>query len=87
MAGQEPPDAISRTKENFKFADDLGWGFIDADGINGADVFAALRSVVPALGTTERVVRNSTSFGLYNAVTGECFPASGGLHIFVLLKN
>ena len=85
--GWETPGAITRTKENFEFADGPGWCLIDADGVGAADVFGALCGVVPELAQTERVLRTSTSFGLRNALTEEPFPSSGGLHIFGLLKD
>lgn len=86
-AGREADGEISRTKENFDFADGPGWAPLDADGTGDADVFATLCAVIPELLVTARVSRASTSFGLSNAFTGELFPASGGVHIFPLLKD
>lgn len=43
----------------------------------------AVCAVLPALEAAGRVVRRSTSAGLYHGVTGEKFPGSGGVHVFV----
>ena len=34
-----------------------------------------------------RVIRASTSAGIYNADTGERFPGSGGLHVYVFVGD
>ena len=47
----------------------------------------ALVSVLPALEHTERVARASTSAGLYDARTGERFPGSGGIHVYLRIKD
>jgi hypothetical protein len=46
-----------------------------------------LVSVLPALATTARVTRASTSAGLRRTDTGERLPGSGGLHIYLLVKD
>ncbi len=48
---------------------------------------SALASVVPELGHCACVVRRSTSTGLSNADTGERYPGSEGLHIYVLVAD
>ena len=50
-------------------------------------VMSALASVVPELGHCACVVRRSTSTGLSNADTGEHYPGSEGLHIYVLVAD
>src|SRR5262249_15426201 len=47
----------------------------------------ALCSVMPAIATIARVVRSSTSAGLVRSDTGERLPDSGGLHVYLLIKN
>jgi hypothetical protein len=43
----------------------------------------ALVAIVPELGTVGRVIRASTSAGLFRTDTGERLPGSNGLHIYV----
>jgi hypothetical protein len=45
--------------------------------------WAALTCVVPALAKAGRVIRRSTSAGLFRTDTGETLPDSCGLHVFV----
>jgi hypothetical protein len=47
----------------------------------------ALRSVMPELGNTARVIRRSTSTGVSRTDTGEALPGSSGLHIFLLVQD
>jgi hypothetical protein len=56
---------------------------IDAAG----GFWPALCSVLPALDTTARIVRNSTSSGLSRTDTGEKLPGSNGQHIFLLVED
>jgi hypothetical protein len=48
---------------------------------------AALCSVVPGLATAGCITRRSTSAGLYRTDTGEQFPESGGLHVYILVLD
>jgi hypothetical protein len=50
-------------------------------------VTSALASVVPELGHCGCVIRRSTSTGLSNSITGEQYPGSEGLHIYVLVAD
>jgi hypothetical protein len=50
-------------------------------------VWEALRRVLPELATTARIMRRSTSSCIRHAVTGEQFPGSDGLHIYILVKD
>jgi hypothetical protein len=50
-------------------------------------VTGALASVVPEFGHCGCVVRRSTTTGLSNATTGEQYPGSEGLHIYVLVRD
>jgi hypothetical protein len=45
---------------------------------------AALAGCLPELATTARVIRNSTSSGIRNTETGETYPGSGGIHLYLL---
>jgi hypothetical protein len=51
------------------------------------DYWAALVKVLPALRDIGRVVRRSTSAGLYRTDTGEQFAGSGGMHVFVAVQD
>ncbi|WP_036285541.1 primase-helicase family protein [Methylocystis sp. ATCC 49242] len=97
--GFAPPNFITRTKENIAYrAGRPAFVLFDFD-LKGqpADVKdriaalgglePALASVMPELMQAGRVVRLSTSAGLYNVDTGEEYPASGGMHIYVLVAN
>jgi hypothetical protein len=48
---------------------------------------AALAIVLPALTATARVIRASTSAGLYRADTGIRFPGSNGVHLYLAIAN
>ena len=47
----------------------------------------AIAALLPGLDGYARVIRSSTSAGLYNAETGERFPAGGGLHLYLLVQD
>ena len=47
----------------------------------------AMLDVLPALKNAARVERKSTSAGIYNSATGEKFPDSGGLHVYIAAKD
>ena len=47
----------------------------------------ALCRLIPGYDTLARVVRSSTSSGLYNSETGERFPGSGGLHVYLFVRD
>jgi hypothetical protein len=91
------PDVAARTKVDLVFAAGVAAiCLIDVDlkemseaakrRIDG-DVWAALCGVVPALATTARVIRHSTSYGLRNKKTGDTYPDSGGLHIAIAIAD
>ena len=89
------PSVIARTKEYLVFNEgEPGLVLLDVDlkdiskdaarrveGCGG--VWGALCVVLPALETVECVERASTSSGLRNKETGECFAGSGGRHIVI----
>ncbi len=47
----------------------------------------ALSLLLPKLESYARVVRASTSAGIYNKETGEKFPASGGQHLYLFAQD
>jgi hypothetical protein len=47
----------------------------------------ALVSIMPELADTARVLRHSTSAGLYRTDTGEKFPHSGGIHAYLAVQD
>jgi hypothetical protein len=92
-------DHVARTVENFVYAPgEPAYVLIDFDRkgmpaetatkikANGG-LWPTLVSVVPELENVARVVRYSTSAGLYRADTGDKFPGSDGQHIYVLVRN
>jgi len=90
---------ISRSREYLAF-DEGRRGFclgdFDRKGItaevqdkleqNGGFV-AALATVIPELKTTGYVVRVSTSAGLFRTDTGQRFADSGGIHLYLQIKD
>jgi hypothetical protein len=50
-------------------------------------VWPALVRVIPALADTSRVLRPSSSAGLQDAQTGARLPGSGGVHVFVGIRD
>ena len=96
---KENAETVARTVENFVYAPgEPAYVLIDFDrkGMpEDADVrikimgglWPALVSVVPELANVARVVRPSTSAGLYRTDTCDAFPSSGGMHIYILVKD
>ena len=56
------------------------------DAIGGFEAAIAML-IEDEYGTLARVVRASTSAGLYNQETGERFPGGGGLHLYLLVMD
>ena len=87
--------AIARTRENFVYREGkpaLVPIDFDRNGIPdtvqehiGDDVWRALTTALPDLGGVARVMRRSTSAGLYNG--GAALPTSGGWHGYVLVAD
>ena len=90
---------IARTKEYFQYRQrEPALTLLDYDrkGMPGAvaerikrlgGLEAALASIVPDITRTERLVRASTSAGLYREDTGDALPSSGGQHIFLKIRD
>jgi uncharacterized protein DUF5906 len=87
--------AIARTAANIRYVEDRpALGLFDYDTKGMPDEIAAkieslggfwkaLVFVLPPLAATGYVIRRSTSSGLSNAETGETYPGSSGLHVFI----
>ena len=59
-----------------------------AERLDAAGGFeAAIAELLPGLNRYARVIRASTSAGLYNQETGERFSGSGGVHMYLLVKD
>ena len=89
---------ITRSKENFTFHREPGFGLLDFDlkfmpsAVSDAvkargGFFSALLHVAPGLGDAAKVTRSSTSSGLIRTDTGEQFPGSGGQHVYIHVSN
>jgi hypothetical protein len=92
-------DAVARTADNFMYeAGRPGLVLLDFDtkgmppevdelikSLGGFE--AAIASVLPELQTTQRLIRASTSAGLYRSDTSERLPASNGLHQYLLIRD
>jgi hypothetical protein len=93
------PAVKTRTLADFFFAPGKpAWCLLDfdtkgmpdsiKDRLNAAGGFeAVLTSVIPGLTRTARVSRASTSAGLRNTVTGETYPGSGGVHLYLQVAD
>jgi hypothetical protein len=91
------PDVIARTGSNIiyngpAFAlldfDSKGMPTAVAAELESVGGFwAALRTVLPALGAAARVTRRSTSAGLSRADTGEVLAGTDGVHVYVEVKD
>ena len=93
-AASPTPGVIARTKKHLWFPPgEDGAMIVDHDRkgmpanvetkIAGRGLWDVLIEVAPGLAQAGRVERASTSAGLTNTVTGERFPGSGGVHLFV----
>ena len=60
---------------------------VEAKLTRAGGLYAALVEVAPGLANAARVERASTSAGLTNTATGERFPGSGGMHVFIHVKE
>jgi hypothetical protein len=99
---QKDPRVICRTQEYVGYVTGQpGWMVLDFDQkgmpdsvkelLGGGDrlgaVWNAIVKACPGLAGAACVTRFSTSSGLSNATTGEKYPSSGGLHIYVRLAD
>ncbi len=99
LNGTAPPGLIARTGAHIAYeAARPALALIDVDtkgmpaevkarikDIGG--FWAALVTVLPALATTGRIVRRSTSTGISRTDTGEALPGSNGMHIYLHVRD
>lgn len=97
LNGGASPTAVTRTSGNFGY-NGRALALIDFDGKGMPGSIAAkvkseggiwnvLKKVCPPLTNIARVIRRSTSSGLYRTDTGERLPGSDGEHIFLVVKD
>jgi hypothetical protein len=86
--------AIARTRKYLKYPPGkMGVVLLDFDTdgmppeLRGRDYWEMICDVVPGLRNAERLVRASTSAGLYRTDTGGKTPGSDGLHVYVFIKD
>ena len=92
-------DTVARTAENFRYRPGraaLAVFDYDMKGMPPAvalqlkvtgGFWAAMVAVAPALATAGHLTRLSTSAGLSRTDTGEKFPGSGGLHVYITIRD
>jgi hypothetical protein len=93
------PGAVTRSRESINYQSGKpAWMLIDfdakgmppevADCIESmGGIWNALVIVAPVLQAAARVLRASTSSGLFRGDTGEQIAGSGGLHLYVLVQD
>jgi hypothetical protein len=94
-----PPDTVARTRETLTHRSGApGFVLLDFDTkgmppavetkLNALGGFvAAVASVVPEVSRTARLVRASTSAGLYRVDTRQVFAGSRGLHVYLAVED
>jgi len=99
LSGATPPGIIARTQDYIVYRPgEPAPALLDFDIKAMPPVVAArlaersgfwstLVSILPELVAVARVERASTSAGLFHANTGEEFPGSGGVHVYLLVKD
>ncbi len=99
LAAAPIKDTVARTAENFRLParscraggvrlrheGNAASGGVAAQGHRR--LLGAMVAVVPALATAGHLTRLSTSAGLSRTDTGEKFPGSGGLHVYITIKD
>jgi hypothetical protein len=101
LLANAPPNttAVARSKEHFIYQpgcpalalldfDTKGMPADVAERIASLGGFeAAITSILPAISGAGQLCRASTSAGLYRTDTGERFPGSGGLHLYIAIRD
>jgi hypothetical protein len=99
LNGADHPNRIARSQDYLSYrAGEPALALIDFDlkGMpaevaehvaQSGGLWQSLCAVLPQLAGAARVIRRSTSAGLYRADTGEPLPGSGGEHVFVLVRD
>lgn len=99
MGGETPAGTIARTAGHIAYAPKVpAYALLDYD-VKGmpppvkvtlealGGFWEALLAVMPDVADAARVVRRSTSSGIYRSDTGENLSGSDGLHAFVLVRD
>src|SRR5262249_39782048 len=99
LHGVTAPDIISRSRDYLTFGEGrrgFCLGDFDHKGVTAevrdklkqsGGFIAALETVIPELKTTGRVVRASTSAGLFRTNTRQRLANSGGIHLYLGVKD
>lgn len=99
LAENPRPNTIARTKDYVTYREgERAFTLFDFDrkGMPPAvaetirrlgGFWPSLVHVLPALRKVSRVMRNSTSSGIYRSDTGEVFANSGGIHAFIAVED
>jgi hypothetical protein len=99
LNGAAAPDVVARTAEFFVYRSaEPAFALIDFDQkgmppeqarrlAEAGGVVAAIAATIPELMAAARVMRASTSAGLFRGDTGEELPHSGGMHTFVAVRD
>jgi hypothetical protein len=99
LNGATSPDVVSRTMQHIVYrAGQPGFVLFDIDTKSmprevavrlekAGGLWAGLTTIVPALERTARLVRASTSAGIFDERTGREFAGSGGQHIYAEVKD
>jgi hypothetical protein len=99
LHGAAGPNVIARIAEEIRYCPQCpGLALLDFDtkGMPGqvaarlqelGGFWPAMTTICPELKSVARVMRRSTSAGLYRSDTGEQFGGSGGLHVYLLVAD
>ena len=99
LNGTAHPGIIARTGDHIRYRpDQSAFALLDFDSkgmpdevkdrLKNAGGFGpAILSVIPAMANVARMMRASTSSGLYRADTNEKLPGSNGLHLYITVKS
>ena len=99
MNGAARPDLIARTGAYIGYREKRpAFALLDYDTkgmpvevekriASSGGFWPALVAVVPELAAVARVLRRSTSTGLYRSDTGEKLPGSSGLHVYLAVQD
>jgi hypothetical protein len=99
LDGAAGPNVVARITEEIRYCPQCpGLALLDFDtkGMPGhvaarleelGGFWPAMTTICPELKSVARVMRRSTSAGLYRSDTGEQFAGSGGLHVYVLAAD
>jgi hypothetical protein len=99
LNGAASPNIIARTRDHITYrSGEPALALVDCDMkgmpqsvadkiIKLGGLWHALLSVIPEAAGIARVIRQSTSAGLYRADTGTRLPSTGGTHVFLAVQD